>query len=118
MLFSESHNRGAWRESKSRYPFFRSLLEDLMRRSARLEQQRKSIRGQIMYVGSAMADTAIKGFNSNASCGFVITSYRVVLQPFGEAKTIKIEVFEAAARPRRRDLDFSSAPELIEGELG
>src|SRR5207244_31535 len=26
-LFSESHNRGAWRESKSHYPFFRILLD-------------------------------------------------------------------------------------------
>src|SRR5207302_9621061 len=25
-LFSELHNRGAWRESKSHHPFFRSLL--------------------------------------------------------------------------------------------
>ena len=26
-LFPEAHNRGAWRESKSHHPFFRSLLE-------------------------------------------------------------------------------------------
>src|SRR5207248_1068859 len=29
-LLSESHNRGAWRESKWHHPFFRSLLEGML----------------------------------------------------------------------------------------